>query len=48
MNDDREIFKVPGVYVNPRRQTLALAFTVYAKCLEYMKLVEFNTKFTNE
>ena len=48
MNDNREIFEVPGVYANPRRQTLTLASTVYVKCLKYMKLVEFDTKFTNE
>ena len=48
MNDHREIFKVPGVYENPKRQTLTLALTVYVKCLKYMKLVEFVTKFTNE
>jgi hypothetical protein len=48
MNDNREIFEVPGVYENPRRQTLTLALTVYVKCLRYMKLVEFDTKFTNE
>jgi len=51
MNDNREIFEVPGVYENPRRQsgqTLTLALTVYVKCLKYMKLVEFDTKFTNE
>jgi hypothetical protein len=48
MNDNREIFEVPGVYENPRLQTLTLAFTVYEKCLKYMKLVEFDTKFTNE
>jgi len=46
--DNREIFEVPGVYENPRRQTVTLALTVYVKCLKYMKLVEFNTKFTNE
>jgi hypothetical protein len=39
MNDNREIFAVPGVYENPRRQTLTLALTVYIKCLKYMKLV---------
>ena len=43
MNDNREIFEVPGVYENPRRQTLKLALTVYVKCLKYMKLVEFDT-----
>jgi hypothetical protein len=48
MNDNREIFEVPGVYANPRRQALTLASTVYVKCLKYMKLVEFDTKFTNE
>ena len=48
MNDNREIFEVPVVYENPRRQTLTLASTVYVKCLKYMKLVEFDTKFTNE
>jgi len=48
MKDNGEIFEAPGVYENPRRQTLTLAFTVYVKCLEYMKLVEFDTKFTNE
>jgi hypothetical protein len=48
MNDNREIFEVPGVYANPRRQTLTLASTVYVKYLKYMKLVEFDTKFTNE
>jgi hypothetical protein len=47
MNDYREIFEV-RVYENPRRQTLTLALTVYVKCLKYMKLVEFDTKFTNE
>ena len=25
MNDNREIFEVPGVYENPRQQTLTLA-----------------------
>ena len=25
MNDNREIFEVPGVYENPRRQTITLA-----------------------
>jgi hypothetical protein len=35
MNDRREIFEVPGVYENPRRQTLTLALTVYVKCLKY-------------
>jgi hypothetical protein len=44
----REIFEVPGVYENQRRQTLTLALTVYVTCLKYMKLVEFDTKFTNE
>jgi hypothetical protein len=48
MNENHEIFEVPGVYENPRRQTLTLEFTVYVKCLKYMKLVEFDTKFTNE
>ena len=48
MNDNREIFEVPGVYENPRRQTLTLALTVYVKCLKDMKLMEFDTKFTNE
>jgi hypothetical protein len=48
MNDNREIFEVPGVYENARRQTLTLALTVCAKCLKYMKLVEFDIKFTNE
>jgi hypothetical protein len=48
MNDNREIFEVPGVYANPRRQTLTLASTVYVQYLKYMKLVEFDTKFTNE
>jgi hypothetical protein len=33
MNDNREIFEVPGVYENPKRQTLALALTAYVKCL---------------
>ena len=47
-NDNREIIEVPGVYENPRRQTLTLALTVYVKCLKCMKLVEFDTKFTNE
>ena len=41
MNGNREIFEVPGVYENPRRQVLTLASTVYVKCLKYMKLVEF-------
>jgi hypothetical protein len=40
MNDNREIFEVPGVYENARRQTLTLALTVCAKCLKYMKLVQ--------
>ena len=40
MNDNREIFEVPGVYENPRRQTLTLALIVYVKCLKYMKLVD--------
>ena len=48
MNENREIFEVPGVYENPRRKTLTLASTVYVKCLKCMKLVEFDTKFTNE
>ena len=48
MNDNREIFEVPVVYENPRWQTLTLALTVYVKCLKYMKLEEFDTKFTNE
>ena len=48
MNDNREIFEVPGVYANPRWQAFTLASTVYVKCLKYMKLVEFDTKFTNE
>jgi hypothetical protein len=48
MNDNREIFEVPGMYENPRRKTLKLALTVYVKYLKYMKLVEFETKFTNE
>ena len=48
MNDNSEIFEVPRVYENLRRQTLTLAVTVYIKCLKYMKLVEFDTKFTNE
>jgi len=39
MNDNRGILEVPGVYENPRRQTLTLALTVYVKCLKYMKLV---------
>ena len=39
MNDKRELFEVPGVYGNPRGQTLTLSLTVYAKCLKYMKLV---------
>jgi hypothetical protein len=33
MNDNREIFEVPGVYENPRRQTITLALIVYVKCL---------------
>jgi hypothetical protein len=33
---------------HPKRQTLTLALTVYVKCLKYMKLVELDTKFTNE
>jgi hypothetical protein len=48
MNDNRGIFQVPGLYENPRRQILTLALTVYVICLKYMKLVEFDTKFTNE
>jgi hypothetical protein len=40
----REIFEVPGVYANPRRQTLTLASTVYVKYLKYMKLVEFDNR----
>jgi hypothetical protein len=32
MNDNRELFEVPGMYENPRRQTPTLAFTVYVKC----------------
>ena len=48
MNDNREIFEVPGVYENPKRQTFTLAVTVYVKCLKYMNLVEFYTKFTKE
>jgi hypothetical protein len=47
MNDNREIFEVPGVYENPRRQTLTLALTVYVKCLKYVKLVEFDTQICN-
>jgi hypothetical protein len=47
MKDNGEIFEIPGVYENQRRQTLTLAFTVYVKCLKYMKLVEFDTKFTH-
>jgi hypothetical protein len=31
MNDNREIFEVPGVYENPRRQTITLAF-FYSLC----------------
>jgi hypothetical protein len=31
MNDNREIFEVPRVYENLRRQTLTLAVTVYVK-----------------
>ena len=31
MNDNREIFEVPGVYENPRRQTFTLTLTVYVK-----------------
>jgi hypothetical protein len=46
MNDNREIFEVPGMYENPRRKTLTLALTVYVKCLKFM--VEFETKFTKE
>jgi hypothetical protein len=37
MNDNRELFEVPGVYENARRQALTLALTVYVKCLKYMK-----------
>jgi hypothetical protein len=48
MYDNREIFEVHGVYENLRRQTLTLASTVYVKYLKYMKLVEFDTTFTNE
>ena len=48
MNDNRELFEVPGMYENPRRQTPTLAFTVYVKCLKYMKLVELDIKFSNE
>ena len=48
MNNNCEIFEVPGVYENLRRQTLTLALTVYVKCLKYMKLGDFDTKFTNE
>jgi hypothetical protein len=48
MNDNREIFEVPGVYENPGWQTLTLALAVFVKCLKYMKLVDFGTKFTNE
>ena len=36
MDDNREIFEVPGVYENPRRKTLTLALTVYVKCLKYI------------
>ena len=48
INDNREIFEVPGVYENPRRQTLTLAVKVYVKCLKYKEFVEFDTKFTNK
>ena len=48
MNDNREIFEVSEIYENQRRQTLTLALTVYVKCLKYIKLVEFDTKYTNE
>ena len=44
MNDNGEIFEVPGVYENARRQTLTLALTVCAKCLKYMKLVQNKKK----
>jgi hypothetical protein len=47
MNDSREIFEVPGVYENPRRQTLTLALTVYVKCLKYMKMVIQSPIFTS-
>jgi hypothetical protein len=46
--NSRDIIEVPGVYENRRRKTLTMALTVYVKCLKYMKLVEFDTKFTNE
>ena len=48
INDNREIFEVPGVHENPRQKTLTLALTVYVKYLKYMKLVEFDTTFTIE
>ena len=34
MNDNREIFEVPGVYENPRRHTLTLALTALCKMSE--------------
>jgi hypothetical protein len=37
MNDNREIFEVPGVYENPRWQTLTLALTVYVTYLHICK-----------
>jgi hypothetical protein len=43
MNDNREIFEVPGVYENPRRQTLTLALTVYATPLS--ALLQFSCLF---
>ena len=50
MNDNRQIFEVPVVYENPRRQTLTLASTVYVKCLKYMqvqKMAKFERKQQN-
>jgi hypothetical protein len=46
--NNRDIIEIPGVYENPRRKTLTMALTVDVKCLKYMKLVEFDTEFTNE
>jgi hypothetical protein len=44
MNDNREIFEVPGVYENPRRQTLTLALT--ANVMSFLDMRHFQQYFS--
>ena len=40
MNDNREIFEIPGVYENPRGQTLTMALTALCKMSEIHEICE--------